>query len=84
METNYDERKLKKHSKKKENILESHRSPVLVPIRDEILNLHLLKLPGPENEVPGCDFVTESFTDLSDAEGDLGRLWNFMNGKQKI
>src|SRR4029077_3101409 len=34
----------------------------------EVLDLHLLELSGPKDEVPGCDLVAERFADLADAE----------------
>ena len=37
----------------------------------EGLELHLLELDCSEGEVTGCDFVSESLTDLTDAEGKL-------------
>ena len=37
----------------------------------EELQLHLLKFAGPEGEVAGRDLVSEGFSDLADAEGDL-------------
>src|SRR6516165_11937559 len=47
--------------------------PVLEPAlrlvrRDEELHLHLLELPGPENEVPGRYLVAEALSDLGDPE----------------
>ncbi|GBD40363.1 hypothetical protein HRbin38_00218 [bacterium HR38] len=46
--------------------------PVLVlPRADEVLDLHLLELPHPEDEVPGSDLVAEGLADLGDAEGKL-------------
>ena len=51
-------------------------SPVLVPLPRlirvaEELHLHLLKLSGPEREVPRRDFIPEALTDLRDSEGNL-------------
>ena len=37
----------------------------------EGLELHLLKLNCSEGEVAGGNFISEGFTDLSDAEGEL-------------
>src|SRR6185437_4295916 len=50
--------------------------PALVPFlvgagRDEELHLHLLELPGPEDEVARGDLVAEGLSDLADAERDL-------------
>ena len=50
--------------------------PVVVPFlvgarADEELHLHLLELPGPEDEVAGGDLVAERLADLADAERDL-------------
>src|SRR5205807_4415781 len=56
-------------------------APVLEPgvrvrRRDEVLQLHLLELPGAEDEVPWSDLVAERLADLGDTEGRLlpGRL----------
>src|SRR5437660_10552499 len=56
-------------------------APELEPLRvrprlDEELHLHLLELPGPEDEVPPRDLGAERLPDLGDAERDLlpGRL----------
>src|SRR2546430_17657106 len=38
---------------------------------DEVLDLHLLELAGPENEVAGGDLVPEALPDLGDSEGKL-------------
>ena len=61
--------------------------PVLVPLLigaglDEELHLHLLELTSAEDEVAGCDLVTEGLAHLSDAEwrllarsaGDVGEV----------
>ena len=50
--------------------------PICEPIKvcagfAEEFKLHLLKLAGTEGEVAGSDFVTEGFTDLTDAERNL-------------
>src|SRR5262249_42758485 len=50
--------------------------PVLEPLfigagLDEELQLHLLELAGPEDEVARCDLVPEGLADLADAERDL-------------
>ena len=50
--------------------------PALVPFLvgaglDEELHLHLLELPGPEDEVARGDLVAERLADLADAERDL-------------
>src|SRR5512132_465399 len=46
--------------------------PVLVLARlDEELQLHLLELAGPEDEVPRGDLVAERLADLGDPERDL-------------
>src|SRR5205814_4977587 len=50
--------------------------PALVPFLvgaglDEELHLHLLELPGAEDEVARGDLVAEGLTDLADAERDL-------------
>ena len=50
--------------------------PVLVPLLvgaglDEELHLHLLELPGPEDEVARRDLVPERLAHLTDAEGRL-------------
>mgnify|MGYP007004034510 CR=1 FL=1 len=37
----------------------------------EILDFHLLELPGPEDVVAGVDLVAKGFSDLRDAEGQL-------------
>mmetsp|Transcript_32516 Transcript_32516/g.75164 ORF Transcript_32516/g.75164 Transcript_32516/m.75164 type:complete len:223 (+) Transcript_32516:651-1319(+) len=39
---------------------------------NEILNLHLLKLPGSEEELPGRDLIAEGLANLGNAERDLG------------
>src|SRR5437660_4561625 len=49
-------------------------APVLEPgvclrRRYEVLHLHLLELPGAEDEVPGGDLVAERLADLCDTEG---------------
>ena len=48
--------------------------PVLVPVVcfirwNEEFEFHLFELTGSEHEIPGSDFVSERFTDLSDPEG---------------
>ena len=50
--------------------------PVFIPIHvgprcTEEFQLHLLELPGPENEVARGDFISKGFTDLADAKWDL-------------
>src|SRR4029450_13949838 len=46
--------------------------PALVGARlDEELELHLLELAGPEDEVPRGDLVAERLADLGDPERDL-------------
>mmetsp|Transcript_38005 Transcript_38005/g.85482 ORF Transcript_38005/g.85482 Transcript_38005/m.85482 type:complete len:320 (+) Transcript_38005:3-962(+) len=47
------------------------RLPNVIARWDEILDLHLLELPAPENEVPRRDLVPERLADLRDAEGEL-------------
>ena len=44
---------------------------LVAPRFDEILHLHLLELPGPEDEVAGGDLVSKGLPDLGDPEGDL-------------
>ena len=51
-------------------------APVVEPLKvgsglAEELELHLLKLAHAENKVAGSDLVSEGFTNLSHAEGDL-------------
>ena len=53
--------------------LEPLLAPVVEPLgglgrRHEILQLHLLELPGAEHEVPGGDLVAERLADLGDPE----------------
>jgi len=48
------------------------RLPLVVSCADEVLDLHLLEFPGPENEVPRGDFVPERFAYLRDPKGDFG------------
>ena len=38
---------------------------------DEVFDLHLLELPGPECRVARCNFVAEGLAYLGDAEGEL-------------
>ena len=45
--------------------------PVVGPRLDEELHLHLLELPGPEDEVAGRDLVAERLPDLGHPEGHL-------------
>mmetsp|Transcript_19604 Transcript_19604/g.28288 ORF Transcript_19604/g.28288 Transcript_19604/m.28288 type:complete len:298 (-) Transcript_19604:401-1294(-) len=45
--------------------------PLVISRWDEVLNLHLLKLPGPEDEVAGGDLVAEGLADLGDSKGQL-------------
>src|SRR3989338_2042020 len=37
----------------------------------KILDLHLLKFSGTEEEIPGRDLITEGLSDLGDAKGEL-------------
>ena len=51
-------------------------APVVEPLQigaglAEELQLHLLELPGTEDEVAGGDFIAEGLADLADAEGQL-------------
>jgi len=50
--------------------------PVIEPLKvgvglAEEFALHLLELPDTENEVSGCDLVSEGLSHLADAEGKL-------------
>jgi len=57
-------------------ILEPFLFPVFKPLHrrfiiTEKFHFHLAEFPGTEGEIAGIDFIPESFTDLSDAEGQL-------------
>jgi hypothetical protein len=47
------------------------RGPHIGPRWDKVLDLHLLELPGAEDEVPRRDLVPERLADLGDPERDL-------------
>ena len=54
------------HSKRSLHQYSNHRCAVVG--RDVVLELHLLELPGPENEVAGGDLVAERLADLGRAK----------------
>ena len=63
------------HAKVKKPVT-AESSPVLKPLQvrtrlTEKLQLHLLKFPSPESKVPRGNLVSERFSNLADAKGNL-------------